>query len=151
MNQTASGRQYLMTVGVLWLLGRGIFNREVNEMKRDMDLVRKILLIMEENPEPTFGGNIEIEGVSEDEIHLHLRLMKEAGLIAAVDVSSHSGVYFIPQYITWGGYEFLDAARDDKRWNKAKGIAEKIASGTFDIMIKILTSLATDQLKGLLP
>jgi len=119
-------------------------------MKRDIDLVRKILLIMEKNPEPIFGGAIDIEGVSEDELHLHLRLMDEAGLIKAINTSSHSGIYYIPQWITWNGYEFLDAARDDKRWKKAKGIAEKITTVTFDILIKILTSLATDQLKGLI-
>ncbi len=39
-------------------------------MKRDMDLGREILLEMEKSPEPIFGGEIEIDGVSEGALHL---------------------------------------------------------------------------------
>lgn len=57
-------------------------------MKRDMELVRKILFAMEEVPfdgEPMWPG---IEGYEDQEITYHVMIMHEAGLIYAVDDST---------------------------------------------------------------
>ncbi len=88
-------------------------------MKRDMDLIREILIEMEKWPADA-RPEIKIAGRSPEEITHHLGLMADAGLIHAVNASSHDGEDWIPIKINWEGYEFLDAARSDTLWNKAK-------------------------------
>ena len=47
-------------------------------MKRDMDLIRKILLLMEVEPQRKVPG---IEGYTSEQIGHHVYLMMQAGLI----------------------------------------------------------------------
>src|SRR5262245_43464068 len=88
-------------------------------MKRDMDLIRTILLEMEQNQNPR-GGSVQVRGYSEDQIAYHLKLLKEAGLIDAIDVSSTTGIGFIPISITWRGHDFLESTRNEGVWQKVK-------------------------------
>lgn len=87
-------------------------------MKRDMDLIRKILLWMEENDD----HEIEIEGYSDDQVGHHCYLLMKAGLIEAADSSAMDSFAptAIPLSITWAGHEFLDSAKDNKIWAAAK-------------------------------
>lgn len=96
-------------------------------MKRDMDLVRKILIEMEEWPPYPGNRRIEIEGYTDEQITHHIGLMTQAGLIHALNASSFDGEAWLPQSITWEGHEFLDAARSDSVWNKAKDLAKRNA------------------------
>ncbi len=89
-------------------------------MKRDMDLVRAILIEMEKWTPGQDGGEIEVQGRTPEEITYHLGLMHEAGLIKAINASSHDGEAWLPLKILWDGHEFLDAARSDTVWAKAK-------------------------------
>jgi hypothetical protein len=94
-------------------------------VKLDTDLVRQILLTVEEFP---FDGNfhdVEIEGRTENEISYHVMLLHEAGLLEALDLSTLSGVCWKPQRLTYNGHQFLDAARSDTVWQKAKSWAQK--------------------------
>src|SRR3989304_4745015 len=77
-------------------------------MKRDMDLVREILLKMEELPMKGDCHNIHIDGRSEEEIIYHVRIMHEAGLIEAIDFTATDGVDWRPKRLTYAGHEFLD-------------------------------------------
>ena len=92
-------------------------------MKRDMDLAREILLKIEESPEATGVGGIDlkIEGRSHEEVAYHVMLLHQAGLIEALDLSDGEGIDWTPSCLTWDGHEFLDAYRQDTFWNKAKG------------------------------
>jgi len=63
---------------------------------------------------------IKIDGRSDEDIYYHVGLMHQNGLIQAFDVSSHDGDAWIPVEILWDGHEFLDAARSDTVWKKAK-------------------------------
>ncbi len=89
-------------------------------MKLDPDLVRQILLKVEEFPFDGSFHDVEIEGRTEDEITYHVMLLHEAGLLEALDLSSHSGVCWKPKRLTYNGHQFLDAARSDTVWQKAK-------------------------------
>jgi hypothetical protein len=57
-------------------------------MKLDMDLVRKILIALEDHPHGSYGQFIRIEGYSPEQIGYHVTLMGEAGLLVAVDVTT---------------------------------------------------------------
>lgn len=113
-------------------------------MKRDMELIRKILLKMEEAPDPNEIPTLTLEGYSEGQIHFHLKLLSEAGLIHAIDASSKDGIQFMPLSLTWEGYEFLEAVRDDGRWQKVKDtIITKGGAMVFDVV----KAVAVDAIK----
>ncbi len=111
-------------------------------MKRDMDLARQILLELEKAP---YDGRlliVDIADYEEEAINYHVLLLAEAGLIEAKDLSSLDGAEWVPTRLTWQGHEFLDAARDQSRWNQAKRtISERGGSLTFDILGGVLTQL----------
>lgn len=96
-------------------------------MKRDMDLARQILFAVEAEPTPDAELRPEVGGYSAEVIAEHVRLLHEAGLLRAIDGSSMDGLDWIATGLTWNGHEFLDAARDDSRWKRAKELA--IAKG----------------------
>lgn len=121
-------------------------------MKRDMDLVRELLLQMEEHEHGRAPRTFEVEGHSEDEIGYHILIMAEAGLIVAIPIETmgQNSPAAIPIRLTWAGHDFLDASRDDERWKKARGIFVKVGGVTFDVAKAVLTSIATDQAMALL-
>ena len=82
-------------------------------MKRDMDLVREILITIEE-------GNLALDGLEydQDQIYLHVELMKEHGLVEAVivpdiDGAEHKILLCSVKRLTWEGHDFLESARDE--------------------------------------
>ena len=124
-------------------------------MKRDMDLVRKILLAIEAHP-PTLGPlKIQIDGYPKEIVDYHLTLMKDAGLIEGINPGSKSGLgdiyaMTIPMRMTWQGCEFLDASRDENRWNKAKEIVKEMGSSvSFDVLKSLLVQIMMAQIPRL--
>ena len=88
-------------------------------MKRDMDLIREILLKIEEHDvNSPSSANLEIEGYSPREVYEHARLLENAGLIedAHFDFAGNTWV----QRITWSGYDYLDKVRDNSIWKKRR-------------------------------
>lgn len=111
-------------------------------MKRDMDLIRQILFAIEESPTPEVRVSIKIEGRSQEEVSYRIKLLAEARLIEALDMSTLGKFEWQARTLTWEGHEFLDAARDDTRWNKAKGIiVEKAGTLTFDLLKQVVSDL----------
>lgn len=109
-------------------------------MQRDMDLIRQILLDIESAK--TFIGflDITIEGYGDKEISYHIMLLDQAGYIVANDTGSGG---WRAVSLTWDGHEFLDTARDDTQWNKAKTmIKEKVGSTAFEIIKQVLYEMA---------
>jgi hypothetical protein len=100
-------------------------------MKRDMDLIRKILLFVEEHPDPDGWVQIELEDHPTKEVSYHIKLLDQAGLIEAEDLSTYGmdGFKWVARSLTWRGHEFLNAARDDTRWNNAKKIVTEKGGG----------------------
>ena len=118
-------------------------------MKRDIDLARKILLELEDTPYELGGFDLELEGYSPNQIAYHIMLLNEAGLIEALNMSSHSGPKWIPKRLTWAGHEFIEASRDESRWEKAKNIMKEKGSGmAFDVLRSVLIQLMTKAVLG---
>ena len=116
-------------------------------MKRDMDLVRLILLEVEEQPLTGKWLDLEIDGFTREEIIYHVMILHEAGLLKAINLSSGNGIDWKPMRLTWDGHEFLEAARDDSRWQKAKSTMMEKASGiTFEVLKQLLMRLMMDQI-----
>lgn len=111
-------------------------------MKRDMDLIRTILIEIEDHENPRAEVPIKAPGYSPDQITYHLGLLYEAGLINALHASHLSGERWIPQSLTWQGHEFLDAARNDTVWQKLKAeIKDHSASLPFQLIQAMLIKI----------
>lgn len=112
-------------------------------MKRDMDLVRAILLAMEACPNGLVLGEFSLPGYSYEQVHFHAYLMWRAGLIEAENITTvgHTSPLALPRSITWQGYDFLSNARSPDMWQQAKALVEKVGSASFDIWVAILTEV----------
>jgi hypothetical protein len=88
-------------------------------MKRDMELFRKFLLEVETIPPDMVNWvGLTVEGYSPDEVAYHARLAHDAGFIEARFLPGTND--FTVRRLTYAGHEFLDAAREDTLWQKAK-------------------------------
>lgn len=117
-------------------------------MTRDMELVRNLLLALERSEGPDFTDvDGLLEGCDAQAVVYHWTIMHEAGLIEGTGGSTSSGVYFIPDRLTWYGHEFLDQARDDTVWQKAKSrLGERFAGVPFGVISAVLIDVVKDSL-----
>lgn len=89
-------------------------------MKRNWDLIRKILLAVEDLPTPQQVVTAsDIKGTAPEVVNYHLQLLKEAGLVKGscsnyLDGSTECHI----SQLTWNGHEFLDAIRNQTAWHK---------------------------------
>ena len=112
-------------------------------MQRNMDLVRTILTRLESNPDGRCPPHYGIIGYMPEQIAYHAHIMMQDGLIETADIASceNSGPDSVPTTLTWKGHEFLDLARDQARWNRAKAIVAKVGGAPISIWMKVLTDL----------
>lgn len=118
-------------------------------MKRDMNLVREILIWMDNQEHGRVNNNPIIEGYSKEEIGYHVYIMSEAGLVKAHDMTSHGDKSPNAELLqlTWDGHEFLSAAKDDTIWAKAKNTVLKTTSSiTFTLLLEWLKAEGRKQL-----
>ena len=121
-------------------------------MKRDMDLVRLLLLQVEEGEAPS-----ALSSYSEEEVVYHTDLLIGAGLLKGkpvydAAVGRVTGAFV--EGMTWEGHDFLDAARNDTVWNKAKEkVVKSGLSWTASMLLEYLKAEAHVQMRnhGLLP
>lgn len=118
-------------------------------MKRDMDLIRLILIAIEDHPDPMSWVNIDIPDHADLEISYHIMLLSQAGYIDANDLSSADGMCWKAKCLTWEGQEFVAMAKEATLWNKAK---ETVKSTTGTLTIEglkiVLSSLIRAALMG---
>jgi hypothetical protein len=117
-------------------------------MQRNMDLVRTILMRIEDSPSGWATHPFGIAGFTPEQVGYHAHIMMEEGLIEGVDTTSmHSnGPEAMPRALTWKGHEFLDLARDQKRWNQAKALISKVGSAPLSVWMKVLSDLVVKEL-----
>jgi len=107
-------------------------------MKRDMDLIRELLLRFEDAPGEYVGRKVfAINGRTANEIDAHLALLEGAGHVEHPDpiqmfpngVSIERG-----RRLTNSGHDFLDAVRDPEIWAKTKSGAVAVGGFTIDLL-----------------
>jgi hypothetical protein len=113
-------------------------------MKRDMELIRKIMFRIEEEDDyifiETLFKNPQIEGYDDHTIRQHVEWLDEAGLI-----KTQLPKLEIVNRLTWEGCDFLDAARNEAIWNKVQSNIKKVGGtiafeGLKALLIKALIS-----------
>lgn len=116
-------------------------------MKRDMDLVRKILLAGEQN-DRWYLPELSIDGFTKDMVNQHIHLMVQAGLLETI-VAEFDGGRRVPQgtVMTWAGYDFLESSRSEETWARAKHIAMSTGGMTLDVLKAVLSEMAIHAIK----
>lgn len=92
-------------------------------MKRNWDLIRKILLQLEEQDELRSD---DVPGYAIREASYHIHILEEGGLIKARPTPNRKEgeQVWIASSLTWQGHEFLDQIRADSAWSQIKRAAK---------------------------
>lgn len=106
-------------------------------MKRDMELVRELLLSVESDND--FATLVERHSL---ELVLgHLEIMMDAKLLVGRiyrDTNGDLKSAFV-QRLTWSGHEFLDNARNDTVWKKVTATIKNAATtASFEVLVEML-------------
>ena len=115
-------------------------------MKRDMDLIRAMLLAIEAETSGWAPNELEIPGYTQEQIKYHAVLLGEAGLADVCDITTGDCPAAIVNRLTWAGHEFLDASRENQIWNQAKDKINKIGGASIGIWVALLTELIKKKL-----
>lgn len=114
-------------------------------MKRDMNLVRAILLAVESCAEPyVSSASLPMDDWDRAAVLLHLDLMIDAGLIDGefTEYSGGIGDAYVRR-LTWDGYDFLDNVRNEEVWAETRStIGSKLGSASFDVVKAVASALA---------
>jgi Hypothetical protein (DUF2513) len=111
-------------------------------MKRDVDLIRQILLDLERH-----GAEFTLDALRNGTTHeidersrYHLRLCIDAGLAKEIDRTAAGSPCV---RLTNAGHEFLDICRGDDRWQAAKWIVHQQTGGlSLAVLRAVLTKWA---------
>jgi len=122
-------------------------------MRRDMDLIRALLLKFEGLHRGIgtihFGfddENLQFNGFDPVHVAAHIKLMAEGGLIEA-KVTVQCETMF--NGITWAGCDFLDSVRDDQIWRRTKEGLNQAGGFTLDLAKALAKGLVKKQLERL--
>jgi len=119
-------------------------------MKRDWDVMRLILVTMEENPASSFQlYPRDFSPVDAETVAYHLRLLKKAGCIEGHDRDMpgvEAGQAFIAMALTMEGHDLADTLKSKTVWARIKETARlKGIELTFDA-VKVLANHAIKSL-----
>ena len=107
-------------------------------MKRDMDLVRSIMLKVAESDEPVSINELVDAEHDRQVVGYHISIMRDAGLVKASIMSADDDPYYSCQVssLTWEGNDFLDAVRNETVWGETKSVITKAVGVTTFEMVK---------------
>ncbi len=120
-------------------------------MKRDWDVIKKILEIAEERPYAacnlkTFESKLK-EKLDSTILEGHLRMMMSGGLFESINPNPTRDLLKWSFCLTWKGYDFLDSIRNESIWSKVKTtLNEKALTVPFDVLSAMLKSQITKSL-----
>jgi hypothetical protein len=113
-------------------------------VQRDLDLVRRILLAIEEQGQP--DGALELDGVQYERVADHVAMLVDAGLLTAADATSADSPCdreFIAPALTADGHDFLAEVRDETTWSYAKAeIGDELKSSPLDSVGEMVQDVA---------
>jgi hypothetical protein len=111
-------------------------------MKRDMDLVRDILLLIEASECCGFDwreSNFESLGKDYTVIWYHIKIMVDGGLLEC-EKAKYADQYD-SLYITAKGHEFLDCVRNDDIWHTVKERIAVVGGAPSDVIMLLANKL----------
>lgn len=120
-------------------------------VKRDMELVRKILLAVQAR-EDTRGEPVTIDGYEPHIVARHVEMLVDAGMLQGYQPPvgrSHAGKMAITD-MSWAGHDFLAAMENKGVWAKLKGSfsAAELAGMPLDVMKDVGVGLLKEWAKS---
>lgn len=120
-------------------------------MKRDLELVRKLLLEFEKLglDDAKEARQIVLPPWTSDEVTYNCWIMWQSDLIEGIDCSSNSsGRNMFVRGLRPAGHDYIDAVRSDTVWNKVKArAAEQSLSMSIDIAKALAITVITAMLR----
>ena len=116
-------------------------------MKRNLDLVRDILLFVGEKSETVDFFSVQIHGYSERELNYHVYLLMEEKFITGAGPTVRHATVAISG-LTWKGHEYLDTVRSDNVWNKTKELVKPLGSASVDVVAQIAKDVFLKSVAG---
>lgn len=121
-------------------------------MKRDLDLVRSILIYVEKAEDEVDAEDLVTDSWPFEIVAYHIRLMAHHGLVdLSDDTRGMNGetLSLTVSGLTWDGQDYLDAIRDPKVWAKVKKtVKEAIGSTTFEVVRQTGALVAMSMVKA---
>ena len=111
-------------------------------MKPNLDLMRRIVLMVGEMNSNAVHQRLAEAGFSHDHVGYQVHLLQQAGLVTACDVANSGNIFpsALVTGLTVAGLEFAELARDDKRWNRATAPIKSRGSVDFPVLTLSLRS-----------
>jgi hypothetical protein len=108
-------------------------------MKLKPQLLRDILLAIERRSETRActPGELALGSPYEQTVY-HVALLADAGLIQTSVRQQLTGGVLVIVRMTWQGHEFLDAARDDSRWERALELTDGGIAELQNVLVALL-------------
>ncbi len=115
-------------------------------MKRDLDLVRSILIYVENAADEVDADDMATERWPIETVAYHVRLMAHHGLVdVSRDARDMNGntIELTVAGITWDGQDYLDSIREPKVWGRVKkALAGTVGSTTLDVVRQTASMVA---------
>jgi hypothetical protein len=113
-------------------------------LKRDMDLIRTILIKIESDNNTTISKVVNLDGYDPVEVSYHVKLLIEARLIDGDNMFADNTGPYRARCLTWDGHEFILSVRDDAIWNN---IRSKVKKESLNLPFKVLATVAIEMTK----
>lgn len=108
-------------------------------MKRNYDLIRKILIIVENHPMDGFAISLNTRHVADkfpmvtdDELNEHIQMLVDHQFLEG---EPHQLGWFITR-LTWLGHDFIEMSKEKTVWEKAKHYAGHLSLDLFNAVLK---------------
>ena len=127
-------------------------------MRRNMDLIRALMLRLEELPmEMGDARSIvvpdkQLDGIeaSDAEMLHHLELLRDEGFLDCPSGDQPMlGITYMG--LTWRGHDFTDSIRNEEVWGKTKAAANRAGGWTASLLTEIAKAIIKGELGRFLP
>ena len=116
-------------------------------MKRDMDLVRELLVLIEENKNDR--GLTIPEHIERNIAVYHLNIMEQAGYVKNNIHYGGDEALWIDSKLTWDGHEFLDSIKNEYIWRNLKDVVqENGGSVSYEVLKEIAIQFSKKMIFG---
>ncbi|MGL5115198.1 MAG: DUF2513 domain-containing protein [Beijerinckiaceae bacterium] len=118
-------------------------------MKRNMDLIRVVLLKVEERCLPEKYERFVQKDFDEfdwSEVKSHFELMDKKGFFCGI-YKEITGETLGVNGLSWEGFEFLETIRDADTWSKTKKAFIAVGNASMPLVVQVATAYAKQKLK----
>jgi hypothetical protein len=117
-------------------------------VKRDMNVIRDILVAIEEDR--TVGGpnRIELPGVSREVMAYHIGLLAAAGYVDAGGATTGAGPSYMVRGLTMSGHDLAAALQDQEVWRETKAkLGDRFGRVTLEVVAGVALAILKERIR----